>query len=448
MWNRLKESLPLPRVREVPAAGRGASVLSTVLLHFRPVQLSARTLRYTHTFGLGGSALVLFLVLTVTGTLLMFAYEPAPDAAHASLVRLESQTLFGGLVRSAHHWSAQLLVVIVGLHLLRVLFTGGFHGPRRFNWLIGVVLLLAVAVAGLTGYLLPWDQLAYWATTIVTGMLGTVPLVGGWLQGVIRGGPEVGPATLVIFLTLHTTVVPAALIVLMAWHFWRVRKAGGVVVPRGADETPVPRPDRVRTLPALLVREAALGLALVAVVLVLAVLVPADLGPEANPGMSPDPAKAPWYFAGFQELLLHLDPLFAVAILPLLGFVGLALLPYLPHDPETAGVFLVSPRGRRLVALGAALGFAVSTLVVVGDAFWLPAVTPGASLVWRGLVPGAGLVGGLALFFGGMRRSGAGRSEAVQACAVAVLAAFAVLTVTGAWLRCSGMALVWPGGTP
>ncbi|NIM49476.1 MAG: DUF4405 domain-containing protein, partial [Gemmatimonadales bacterium] len=183
-------------------------VFNNFVLHFRPVRVPAKTLSYTHTFGLGGMSLVLVLLLISTGVLMMFGYEPSPEGAYASVLGLERDVLFGRLVRSVHHWSANFLIAVVVLHLLRVYFTGAYHPPRQFNWVLGLGLLLCVLASNFTGYLLPWDQLSYWAVTISTGMIGYVPLAGEWLQRVVRGGPEIGRATLITFYTLHTTIVP------------------------------------------------------------------------------------------------------------------------------------------------------------------------------------------------------------------------------------------------
>ena len=280
-------------------------VFNTLVLHFRPTQLPEKTLRFSHTFGLGGMSLVLILLLFATGILMMFVYEPSPDGAYASITGLQDDVLFGRLVRNTHHWSANILVGVALLHLLRVFLTGGYHGPRQFNWVVGLGLLLFILVANFTGYLLPWDQLSYWAVTISTAMLIYVPWIGEWLQQLARGGPEISAATLIGFYTIHTTVVPALLIVFAALHFWRVRKAKGVVVPRKEGEAAEDKPENVLFLPHLLTREVAVACTLVAVVLLVAVFFDAPLGAEANPGMSPNPAKAPWYFLGFQEHLLH-----------------------------------------------------------------------------------------------------------------------------------------------
>jgi hypothetical protein len=193
------------------------------------------------------------------------------------------------------------------------------------------------------------------------------------------------------------------------------------------------------------VRELAVALALIAAVTLLSVLVTAPLGPAANPGMSPNPAKAPWYFVGFQELLLHLHPLFAVVVLPALGTLGFVLLPYLHRDDRAAGVFMVSRRGRRLAALAAVVALTATPLLIVLDDLWLAGGGVAPSPLLRGLLPTLVLVGGFFGFYAGLRRFGsARRDEALQACFVLAVVGFLVLTATGVWFRGAGMALVWP----
>jgi quinol-cytochrome oxidoreductase complex cytochrome b subunit len=424
---------------------RRRKVLEFFVLHMRPVRVRRSTLPYTHTFGLGGSSLTLIGIMVFTGILLMLAYEPSPERAYDSVIGLQQQFVFGGLVRNIHHWSANILVAVVLLHMLRVVFTGGFHGPRRFNWVLGLGLLAAILAANFTGYLLPWDQLAFWAITICTGMFGYVPWIGEWLQGMARGGPEVGSATLVIFYTFHTTLVPVTLVLLMAFHFWRVRKAGGVVDPRPPEKIVEEKPDYVSTLPNLLMRELAAALALIAFIVVLSVFVNAPLGAPANPGMSPNPAKAPWYFVGFQELQLHFHPLIAVVVIPALVALALLVIPYLRYPRELTGPWFLSDTGRRTAVLAAVVGLGVTPVLILLDELVLQ---PGAglpSLVGRGLVPllllSAGAVGFRALL---VKRFGASKAEVVQAVFILFLAALAILTVTGVWFRGSGMALTWP----
>jgi quinol-cytochrome oxidoreductase complex cytochrome b subunit len=409
-------------------------VLNLLLLHLRPVNVVEKTLRHRHTWGLGGSGLVLIALLMATGSLMMFVYEPSPENAYESVLSLQNEIAFGALVRGLHHWSANLLVVVVLLHMLRVFLTGGFLGPRQFNWVIGLILFALVFGANFTGYLLPWDQLSYWAITISTGMLGYVPFAGEELVGLVRGGDSIGPATLITFYTLHTTVIPVALIVLMAFHFWRVRKAGGVVVPRVEGEQVEEKPQKVLFLPNLFVREVAQACVLVASVMVMALLIEVPLEAAANPGMSPNPAKAPWYFAGFQELLLHLPPLMAVVILPGLAAFCLVALPYLPFGDDTAGVCFRSKNGRRCVLFAAAAALVFTPVWLLLDQYaggvWLPPTT---------------FVVGILLFLLLLRvRFLASGEEIVQACFVFALVGFVVLTLTCVWLRGPGMALTWP----
>jgi len=423
-------------------------VFNTLVLHLRPLRVPEKTIRYTHTFGLGGMSLVLVLLLMGSGILMMFAYEPSPERAYDSIVGMQEQVLFGKLVRGVHHWSANLLVLVTLFHMLRVFLTGGFHGPRQFNWVIGLGLAFAILVSNFTGYLLPWDQLSYWAVTICTGMVGYVPGLGEWLQRVIRGGAEIGPATLVTFYTVHTTVVPALLIALMAWHFWRVRKAGGVVVPRDEGEDPAAKPAYVLFLPNLLMRETVVALILIAAVVVTAVLFAAPLGAPANPGMSPNPAKAPWYFLGFQELLFHFHPLFAVFVIPLLVAVAAVAVAYVRYDSDLAGNWFLSVKGRRMSVIAAVAAIVVTPVWILLDEFvvdvgaWLPGLPPEVA---DGLVPFVVLLAAIVLFYVFVKkRFEASNNEAIQALFVLVLVAFVMLTVTGVWFRGEGMALVWP----
>ncbi len=426
---------PIPRTD----ADRRRTILEFLILHMRPVRIRRSTLQFTHTFGLGGMSLVLIMLLMASGILLMLAYDPSPEHAYRSILSLQDGMLFGATVRAVHHWSANILVAVALFHLLRVFFTGAYHGPRRFNWVIGLGLLVGILAANFTGYLMPWDQLSYWAVTICTGMLGYFPGVGEWLQNFARGGDEIGRGTLVLFYSFHTTVVPVILIVLMAFHFWRVRKARGVVSPNPPDSQEDDDSEMVLTLPNLLVRELAVGLALVAVVVLLATLFDAPLGAPANPGMSPNPAKAPWYFMGFQELQIHLEPLIAVVILPVLGALSLMLLPYLHFDRKLSGPWFLSKTGRTTGAVSALVALIVTPLLILIDEFWLQQVG-GAG--WIAVAVIAALVAVFA--FAVKKKFRPEKAELVQALFILFLVAFAILTITGVWFRGPGMALVWP----
>jgi quinol-cytochrome oxidoreductase complex cytochrome b subunit len=430
---------------------RAFVTIHTLLLHLRPVKVPAATLRFTHTFGLGGSSLVLIGILAASGLLLTLGYQPVPVAAHDSILSIENAVTFGPLVRGVHYWSANLLVVVMLLHAARVFFTGGYHGPRQFNWVIGVTLLLVVLANAFTGYLLPWDQLSYWAITISTGMLAYVPVFGAWLQQVARGGSDIGATTLVVFYTLHTSIVPAGLVVLLSFHFWRVRKAGGVVVPpSGAaavtDSTAAAAADeKVFFIPHLLVRELSLALVITAVVVVLGAFAGAPLGELANPGMSPNPAKAPWYFMGLQELLVHFHPVVAVCLLPLAGLAALLLLPYVTSDTEPHGAWFLSGRGRAASKVAAIVALAATLALVVAHEVIVRVWPGGTNWITGGALPVALLGGGSFVFLRVLRaRLALTTNELAQAAVVLGAAAFTMLTLVGIWFRGPGMSLVWP----
>ena len=402
LFQRIRYSI-FPGTLQRPAyRERYRNFFNSLILHFRPRSVQERTLRFTLTWGLGGMAVVLVGMLFATGLMLKFVYQPVPDRAYESIIHLQNNVLFGQLIRNVHHWSGNILLIIVFLHLLRVFFTGAFHPPRQFNWIIGLVMFLAVLTSNITGYLLPWDQLAFWAITICTGMLEYVPGIGEWLQKLIRGGNEIGPATISIFFAIHTAIIPACLLVLMPWHFWRVRKAGGLVIPRRPDEEQGSDNEKVPTIPNLILREIVVALVLIAAIMAISVISNAPLEAKANPGLSPNPTKAPWYFAGIQELLLHFHPLFALFIIPVFMLIALVSIPYLNYQTDTTGVWFASHRGRRMTAVAALTAVIITPIGIIADEFvidfaaWMPGLS---SVVSNGIVPAAFVLAGIIVFY-------------------------------------------------
>jgi quinol-cytochrome oxidoreductase complex cytochrome b subunit len=430
-----------------PAPERKPSGFSHLVLHLHPRLVPAAALPLQRTFGLGGASAVLFLVLAVTGALLLVVYEPSPERAYGTVVRLVDEIPFGAFVRNAHHWAANGLVLVTLLHLLRVFYRGGHLPPRKGNWFVGVALLLLVVACAFTGYLLPWDQLAYWAVTISTGMLEYVPVAGATLLRSARGGPDIGPATLARFFVLHVAILPIALLLLLAFHFWLVRKVGGVILPADAGDKASPRGPLVPTSPDLTQREGAAALAVLAAVMLLAAAWNAPLLAQANPGMSPNPAKAPWYFMGVQELLVHLHPAFGAVAVPLFALVLLVLLPALGGGERPSGRWFGSPQGARLALAAASLAVVVTVAAVVANEPlrrtrpWFPGLPPA---VRGGVFPLAVAVILVAVVAWASRRRGGSRLEVVQAAFTFVAASFVVLTVVGVFFRGQGMSLVMP----
>jgi quinol-cytochrome oxidoreductase complex cytochrome b subunit len=174
----------------------------------------------------GGIAFVLFVILAATGILLAVYYQPTPDTAYQSVLNISTHVQFGWWIRSIHRWAAGGMVLLVFVHTLRVFFTGAYKAPRELNWLTGVALLLITLGFGFTGYLLPWDQKAYWATKVGTDIAGSVPLIGHFLLVSLRGGEQISAATLGRFFDLHVLVLPAVIVALLVGHFWMIRRHG------------------------------------------------------------------------------------------------------------------------------------------------------------------------------------------------------------------------------
>ena len=318
------------------------AVVHNVWLHAFPARITKRSISWLASGWLGTIALHLFLVLSLTGVVLMFLYVPSVERAYASVKDIEFVISFGAWIRGTHRIAAHLMVVAVVLHLVRVFLTGAYKkegapgAHRPLNWCVGLALLVLTFGLSFTGYLLPWDQLAYWAVTVGTQIAGAAPLGGEQRRQLLLGGTVVGQPTLLRFYVLHCFVLPAITLFLVAWHMWRIRKDGGLAVAdRVADDareqaaiTPPP-PGKTYTLmgttaggtvsasspaglleqastpsvPSIPRRATAIFLAVLALCSVLGLLLAAPLEEAANPAVTPNPAKAPWYFLWLQELV-------------------------------------------------------------------------------------------------------------------------------------------------
>ncbi len=427
--------------------------LQDLFLHLHPPRFAKRSLQLTYSYALGVLAIVLFLMLAVTGMLLMFAYTPSPDEAYASMEALKSEVWLGQLVRNLHHWSGNLLLIVAVLHMLRVFYTATFHPPREFNWILGLILLALIAMSNFTGYLMPWDQLSYWAVTIATSMLNYIPLIGEDISRLLLGGSEVGASTLRTFFAFHVVIFPPLMVIIISYHIWRIRK-DTYSIPRRVDEPPLQLKDveKVTTVPHVIAIEVGLGLTLVALMIVWAMLRDAPLLEAADPNHPPNPAKAAWYFMGFQELLLHFHPTFVTVVIPGLAIIGLLLLPYIDvneerDDPNVIGIWFRSIKGRRLVILSSVLGVLITTLLVIWDEHWLnlPELLDFLpSWISNGLVPVSILMLGLVGYYVGLRRRGATTSESNMALFSLLFFAFVTLTIIGVYFRGEDMVLVYP----
>ena len=224
---------------------RSLSVTSNVFLHLHPIKVDRDAIKFRFTFCLGGLSLFTFIVETITGVLLMLYYRPVPEYAYMDIKLLEHTVLFGQFLRNMHRWAAHAMVILVMLHMLRVFLTGSYKPPREFNWVVGVMLLVITLLLSFTGYLLPWDQIAFWAITVGSKMAAATPFLGvdgpfhqffnitdfNDMKYVLLGDSEVGGNALLRFYVLHCVILPLACGLLIFVHFWRIRKDGGISRP-------------------------------------------------------------------------------------------------------------------------------------------------------------------------------------------------------------------------
>jgi quinol-cytochrome oxidoreductase complex cytochrome b subunit len=383
--------------------GRSQTSFSNFFLHIHPVKTHSNSLRPAYTFGLGVIAFSLFIILGVTGGLLMFYYVPSVEQAHNRMLDLNGTVAFGPLLRNMHRWAAHGMVAVVILHMCRVFFTGSYKPPREFNWVLGVVLLLLTFFASFTGYLLPWDQLAYWAITVGTSIAGYAPVVGEGMRFLLLGDRVVGQEALIRFYVLHVAVLPAIMMTLVGVHFWRIRKDGGLSRPADADLpeaqgrfpqaalgkveglAPSAKTKKTKTFgvlgmvrgpfnkvgntpdntvfswPNLFRAELFCFAVAVLVVLVAALLINAPLEAPADPTHPPNPSKAPWYFLGLQEMVSYSAFWGGVGI-PALFVIGLILLPYLDRSNKGVGIWFSR---HRLLANSVFVLFLLVNLVLI-----------------------------------------------------------------------------------
>ena len=224
---------------------RALGVLTNVFLHLHPAKINRDAVRYSFTWGMGGITFYLFVVLTFTGVLLMYYYHPTKGQAYRDIIYLMSDVPFGKLLRNMHRWAAHLMVITVWLHMFRVYLTGSYKKPREFNWCVGVILLVLTLLLSFTGYLLPDDQLGFWAVTVGTNMARATPLLGhegpfGAQLGMtpyndvrfaLLGGSIVDANALLRSYIWHCIGIPIIASIFMGVHFWRVRKDGGISGP-------------------------------------------------------------------------------------------------------------------------------------------------------------------------------------------------------------------------
>ena len=358
---------------------RALAIMSNLFLHLHPVKVKRHALKFNYTFGLGGLSLLLFIIEAVTGAFLMFYYVPSVERAFFDMKDLRFAVYFGVLMRNMHRWAAHGMVAVVFLHMCRVFYTAAYKTPREFNWVLGVFLFVVTLAFSYTGYLLPWDQLAFWGVTVGTNIAGSVPLIGKTIKFLLLGGNITGQNALLRFYVLHCFVLPMVVVVMMGIHFWRIRKDGGISGPQvetsGQESTREvfpPQPEKKyalmsvmkgksllidkepenteSTFPYLVSKELTFTIISLVVLLIVSYCFNAPLEEMANPEKTPSPAKAPWYFLWIQEMISWASPFWSGVVIPGLVLLALVVLPYLDRDPRGVGVWF-APERKRIVTI-------------------------------------------------------------------------------------------------
>ncbi|HTF99428.1 MAG TPA: cytochrome b N-terminal domain-containing protein [Nitrospirota bacterium] len=334
-------------------------------------------------FVLGASLVFVFTLQMVTGICLAVYYAPTPDHAYASVKYIETQAPFGSFVRGMHHWGASFMMVIVALHMLRVFVYGAYKKPRELVWLIGVGLIMIVGGFAFTGYLLPWDQKAYWATVVGTNVAGTAPGAGGILLKIIRGGSELGNLTLSRFFAIHTYVLPWSLAILAFLHILILENAGAGGHWNAAKKQPLYTEP---LFPNQIFRDTLFIAIIFTLLVTLAILFPAPLEPQADPTDSSYNPRPEWYFYFVFQMLRIFEGRFEIVgtvVLPTIAIIGLVLLPFLDRNPER------DPRKRQVMTVIAGITVVtIAGLTIAGAKAPIvnaPAVTSPSVLAGRTL---------------------------------------------------------------
>lgn len=472
---------------------RSQAIFSNFFLHIHATRVHPRSLRLTTTWALGISLLSQFIILTVTGVLLMVYYKPSVELAYDSIKDLHYVVPTGRFIRNIHRWASHMMVVFVIFHMARVFYTAAYKAPREFNWVLGMVLFVLTLMFSFTGYLLPWDQLAYWAITIGANIAASpnelamalgLPkafYVGDIQKELLLGASTVGAEALIRFYVLHCIALPIIFVGVLAVHMWRIRKDGGLAHPDGTmtpagkgvgamaliahapeaestktyglmavvrDRSPHTGNNIDETIPAwphLLRAELLVFMATMLVCVALGLLFDAPLRELANPGVPENPAKAPWYFLGLQEMVSY-SAFVGGILIPAVVVVGLGLIPYLDREPERVGVWFSGVRGR-WVAVWSTLYAAVTAVMSVAIPVkfgWLRNWWPDISQIWIILInPGSLLTLAYAVWSVLVIRKTRSTRLGAIALFTCFLVGFVILTYVGTYLRGPNWDFYW-----
>ena len=415
------------------------SIITNFLLHLHPKSVNAQALKFNRTFGLGGINALLFVILAFTGLLLRFSYIPTPNDAYNSILSLQTNSIFGSLIRNVHHWSAMLMVVTAFLHLLRVFYTNSIYYQRKKNWYYGLLLFVLVLAFNFTGYLLPWDQLSFWAVTITTNIIEYIPFIGEGMANLLRGGENVNGNTLLNFYNFHTALLPLLFVVFMVLHFWLIRKAKGITV---ADNS---KQEMVNVNPKLINKEIITALILSIFILIISILFDAPLLEKANPLISPNPSKAAWYFMGVQELLINLHPIFVSLIIPVFLVAFFVLIAKSDINKDKIGIWFYSINGKKVTIISAIFSLVLTSVLIISNEYFLTLNQLSISLfISTGLIPFLMYLIPVGIFIIYLIKVyKADKIELIIAITTIIFTSYIIMSFIGIWLRGEGMKLIF-----
>jgi len=415
------------------------STVTNFLMHLHPKTVNVQAVKFTRTFGLGGINAWLFVILAVTGLLLRFSYVPTPDEAYNSILDLQNNSLFGSLLRNIHHWSAMLMVVITFLHLLRVFYTGSIYYERKKTWYYGLALFAVVLSFNFTGYLLPWDQLSFWAVTIMTNIVEYIPFIGNDFANIIRGGETVNGNTLLNFYNFHTALLPLLFVVFMVIHFWLVRKAKGVTIADNTNE------NTVKVNPNLIRKEVITALVLLVSIILFSIFFDAPLLDKANPLVSPNPSKAPWYFMGIQELLINLHPVFVSFIIPISVVTFFVIIAKSQISKEKIGTWFYSKKGKLIIIISTIFASTLVKILIFSFEHFINLSELNIPLyISTGIIPFLMYLVPVSAFLFYLKSvKKADKIELILALVTIIFISYLVMSFVGIWLRGDAMHLIF-----
>ena len=327
-------------------------------VHLHPPNIPEAQARWRYTLGAGGLAILLTVVVLISGVLLSFYYIPFPKEAALSIQRITFRVPYGSLLRNLHYWSAQALVIVSLIHLCRVIFTGAYAPPRRFNYLLGLCLFLFMIWEDFSGYILRWDEGIRWALIVATNLVQTIPVIGMYLYRFIIGGDHISQETLIRFNAWHSFGLFLPLAFGIGWHLFRVRRDGGIAAPSTSTRshlTPYPRNvERKRIKRVVLVqREGGAAIICLAVLILWANVFPAPIEqPMDLNNLAAAEANAPWFFLWVQHLLSLGNPFLWGILIPTCLFLAIGAIPFITPLPRPQEVGRWFPASARIAQIG------------------------------------------------------------------------------------------------